>query len=77
MAIDISVLIFHCRCCGLWKHQPLQAHWTAQSEFSELVLEKNMFKNHTPDTVLKMLRCLQKQENLLAVHGLAASDDGN
>lgn len=53
------------RWCGLCKHRSLHAHWTAQSEFSELVLGENMVKHHMPGTVLKALLTLQTQENTL------------
>jgi len=52
---------------GVCKHHPLRAQWTAQSEFSELVLGENMVKHHMPGTVLKALPLLilQTQENTL------------
>ena len=53
------------RWCGVCKHRALRVQWTAQSEFSELVLEENMVKHHMPGTVLKALLTLQTQENTL------------
>ena len=53
------------RWCGVCKHRALRAQWTAQSEFSELVLGENMVKHHMPGTVLKALLTLQTQENTL------------
>lgn len=60
-------LFFFSRCCGTCKDRALHAHWTAQSEFSELTLEKNVVKHHMPGTVQKALLTLQTQENLLTV----------
>ena len=52
------------RCCGVCRRRPIRALWTAQSEFSELVMEKNMIRDHDMYYVQKMLLKLQKQEKL-------------
>lgn len=57
----------HGRCCGFFQRRPFVAHWTAQSEFSELVMERSMLRDHTPYRVLEILTRLQKQERLLSV----------
>ena len=57
----------HDRCCGFFQSRPFVAHWTAQSEFSELVMERSMLRDHAPYRVLGMLTRLQKQEGLLSV----------
>ncbi|CAI8015201.1 hypothetical protein GBAR_LOCUS14687 [Geodia barretti] len=51
-------------CCGVCRRRPIRALWTAQSEFSELVMEKNMIRDHDMYYVQKMLLKLQKQEKL-------------
>ncbi len=43
----------------------LQAHWTAQSEFSELTLDSGMFDHHLPYVVMDAMQKLQKQKYLL------------
>ena len=52
------------RFCGLCKRRPVSAHWTAQSEFSELRVEKNMLRDHTIDHMYEIAVRLQKQEKL-------------
>lgn len=49
------------RCCGLFKKKTLQAHWTVQSEFTELIVEDGIIEAHMPYTILKHLITLQKQ----------------
>ena len=62
------IRVSHCyRFCGVCRHCPVRAHWVAQSEFSELRVEKNMVRDHTPNRVFEMLVKLQKQEKLLKV----------
>ena len=52
------------RCFGLFQRRQLRADWTAQSVFSELVMERNMLKDHTPDRILQMMIKVQKQEGI-------------
>lgn len=59
-----KLMPFSGRCCGLWKYHPLQAHWTAQSEFSEILVETDALKHHMPNNMLKALHRLQRQEKL-------------
>lgn len=54
-----------CRCFGLYHLNRFQAQWTAHSEFSQLTLQENCVKHHTPDVVLKFLLRLQTQEHTL------------
>ena len=53
------------RCCGLINMKRLQAQWTAQSEFSELILENNIINHHLPYVMLENMLKLQKQKSTL------------
>ena len=52
------------RFCGLCKKRPVRAHWTAQSEFSELRVERNMMRDHLIDRMYEIAVRLQRQEKL-------------
>lgn len=62
--MDIICHFLFYSCFGLCRYRPIIAEWTAQTEFSELLLDKDIVSDHMPDLLLNALNTLIKQERI-------------